>query len=330
MIMEIASMNLRHYIFRLAIALLATTLIACSSGPEEKPVSESFSSPASLLDQGINNYNNNNYADAINKFEKALLQYRSIDNQPGIANSCLNLAKTFMAVNNNQTAAEYLARAEDIIAQAPLKELDEHLALLQSSLAINNGLYEQALQELEPVLISSNTQILLAALKNRTTIAFRNNDGDRLQWLEKYKTAQGSQQGDTSSHAARILRFEAEASDDADNRSALLSQSLSISQDLANRTAIAATLTQWADFDKEEKRFNEAEDKYLRALFIRHQLGDARNSLFILEQLHSIYTTTENDKKNLTKNWLDKLSENDFSDWEILFSDFDTYPQQGN
>lgn len=150
-------MNLRHYIFRLAITLLATTLIACSSGPEEKPVSESFSSPASLLDQGINNYNNNNYADAINKFEKALLQYRSIDNQPGIANSCLNLAKTFMAVNNNQTAAEYLARAEDIIAQASLKELDEHLALLQSSLAINNGLYEQALQELEPVLISSNT-----------------------------------------------------------------------------------------------------------------------------------------------------------------------------
>ena len=328
--MEKPSINLRHYIFRLAISLLAAMLIACSGGPAEKPVSESFNSPASLLDQGINNYNNNNYADAINKFEKALLQYRSIDNQPGIANSCLNLAKTFMAVHNNQRAAEYLTMAERIIAQASLKELEEHLVLLQSSLAINNGLYEQALQELEPVLISSNTQIHLAALKNRTTIAFRNNDSDKSQWLEKYKTAQGSQQQATSSHAARILRFEADASDDADKRRVLLSQSLAISQDLANRTAIAATLTQWADFDKEEKRFNDAEDKYLRALFIRHQLGDVRNSLFILQQLHSIYTATDNDKKILTKNWLDKLSGNDLSDWEILFSDFDTYPQPGN
>ena len=319
-----------RHLSRLLLSLLACTLIACSSGPEEKPESDSFTSPASLLDEGVSQYDINNYPKAIDQFEKALLQYRSIDNQAGIANSCLNLAKTHMAINNNHLAAEYLFRANVVIEQASLKELSEHLVLLKSSLAINNALYDQALQELATVLNSDDKQIRLAALKNRTSIAFLQNDTDKLQWLEKYKTLQDSQQVGTSSHASRILRFEAEASDDANKRRALLSQSLSISQDLANRTAIAATLTQWANFDKGEKRFNDAEDKYLRALFIRHQLGDVKNSLFILKQLQTIYVATDSDKKTLTKNWIVRLSDNDLSGWEILFSDFDTYPKPDN
>ncbi|MCW8851174.1 MAG: hypothetical protein OQK44_00795 [Gammaproteobacteria bacterium] len=324
--MQKPSMTLRQYIFRLAISLLATMLIACSSGPVEKPVSESFSSPASLLDQGIYNYNINNYAAAINKFEKALLQYRSIDNQPGIANSCLNLATTYMAINNNQIAAQYLARADAIIKQSMLDGLNEHLSLLKSSLAINNGLYDHAVQELDKVLDSKDTTIKLAALKNRTTIAFLRSDKDRLQWLEKYKVLQ-DQNPDNQSHSARILRFEADASDDNEESLSLLAQSLAISQALANRTAIAATLVQWASLDKDEKRFEDAEDKYLRALFIRHQLGDVKSSLSILEPLHNIYVATDNDKSAVTNKWINRLSGNDFSGWEVLYSDFDTYPR---
>jgi tetratricopeptide (TPR) repeat protein len=176
----------RHSIFRFIISLLVVTpivctLTACSGGPAEIAESDSFASPAKHLDQGIYHYSNNDYANAIDQFEKALLQYRSIDNQRGIANSCLNLAKTFMAINNNQIAAEYLARADAVIEQASLNELNEHLSLLKSSLAINNVLYEQAIQELEPVLISKNTEIRLAALKNRTTIAFLQDDQEKLQ-----------------------------------------------------------------------------------------------------------------------------------------------------
>ena len=324
--MEKPSMKLHHYIFRLAISLLATMLIACSSGPAEIPVSESFSSPANLLDQGIYNYNNNNYADAINKFEKALLQYRSIDNQLGIANSCLNLATAYMAINNNQIAAQYLVRADAIIRQSSLDGLNEHLSLLKSSLAINDGLYDHALQELDEVLDSDDTTIKLAALKNRTTIAFLRSDNDRLQWLEEYKVLQEQNPGNQS-HSARILRFEAEASDDKEETVSLLAKSLAISQALANRTAIAATLTQWASLDKDENRFQDAEDKYLRALFIRHQLGDVKSSLSILEQLHNIYVVTDNDKSAVTKKWINRLSGNDFSGWEGLYADFDIYPQ---
>lgn len=319
-------MKPHHYIFSLIISLSTAMLISCSGGPEEKPESDSFTSPARLLDQGIYDYNINNYPAAINNFEKALLQYRSIDNQKGIANSCLNLAKTFMAINNNQIAAEYLVKADYVIEQASLKELDEHLSLLKSSLAINNGLYDQALQELSAVLESSNTQIKLAALKNRTTVAFIQNDSDKQQWLEKYKTLQSNHPDDTESHAARILRFQAEASDDADKVTELLTQSLAISQNLAARTAIAATLTQWANFDRQEKRFDKAEDKYLRALLIRHQLGDVKNSLSIIRQLQIIYTETNKEKARLADTWISKLSNNELGDWEQLYRDFDSYP----
>jgi len=89
-------MKLRSYYIRFIILSLSIIITACSGGPPEKPPLDSITSPAKLLDQGVSAYNNNNYAKAIHDFEKALLQYRSIDNQPGIASSCLNLAKTYM------------------------------------------------------------------------------------------------------------------------------------------------------------------------------------------------------------------------------------------
>ncbi len=319
-------MKLRHYLIQFIFLSLLITISACSGGPPEKPPLDSLDSPARLLDQGVYHYNNNNYPKAIRDFEKALLQYRSIDNQSGIANSCMNLAKTYMAINNNQTAAEYLSKADSVITQAQLSRLNEHLHLLNSSLAIKNTLYENALQELDVVLTSDNPDIKLAALKNRTSIAFLRNDDDKTRWLQQYKTQQNSDPKNTASHRARILRFEAELTDDENKKTALLARSLSISQQLANRTAIAATLTQWADIDIDNHRYRQAEDKSLRALFIRHQLGDVKSSLSILRQLQTIYTATDNKKATLSKRWIEKITDGNLNDWERLFTDFDTYP----
>jgi len=320
-------MKLRSY--RICFIILSLTIIitACSGGPPEKPPLDSLTSPAKLLDQGVSHYNNDNYPKAIHDFEKALLQYRSIDNQPGIASSCLNLAKTRMAINNNQAAAEYLDKANTIIKQAQLSELNEHLHLLNSSLAIKNALYENALQELDAVLTSNNPQIKLAALKNRTSIAFLKNDNDKTQWLGKYKTQQNKNPKNTKSHLARILRFEAELTGDKNKKTTLLADSLSISQKLANRTAIAATLTQWANIDINNKNHEQAEDKILRALFIRHQLRDVKNSLYLLQRLQIIYAATNNKKETLAKNWIEKISNHDLENWQKLFTDFDNYPE---
>lgn len=305
-------------------------ITACSGGPPDKTPLDSLTSPAQFLDQGVSAYNETDYQKATRDFEKALLQYRSIDNQAGIANSCLNLAKTWMAINNNQTAAAYLNKASSVIQQAQLVQLDEHLHLLNSSLAIKNADYTQALAELKPVLQSKKSSIKLAALKNRTTIAFIKDDNDKQQWLEQYRSQQSKAPKDTASHLARILRFEADLTQDKSRQSELLKQSLSISQKLANRTAIAATLTQWSDIDIKNERYNNAEDKSLRALFIRHQLGDEKNSLAILKQLQTIYSATDNKKAALANSWVVKISNHDLENWENLFADFDTYPGAGN
>ena len=319
-------MKSHRYIFKFILWLTILALFACSAGPAEKPQAVSFSSPAKLLDNGVHHYNNNNYPKAIDDFEKALLQYRSIDNQQGIANSCLNLAKTYMAINNNQTASEYLLIASRIIKQASLNELNDHLHLLNSSLAINKTLYDSALQELQPVLNSENSTAQLAALKNRSRIAFIRNDDDKQQWLEKYKTQQQKHPENTASHLARTLRFEAELSENEKDKIELLTQSLAISRSLADRTAIAANLTQWASIDIDTKRYLEAEDKYSRALFIRHQLGAVKNSLMILQQLQVVYVATNNNKQIRVESWINKLSNHDLSNWQRLFSDFETYP----
>ena len=323
----------RHNIYKPVLLWLSLTLIsligisACSSGPAEKPLTKSITSPALLLDQGVQQYNNNDYQRAISYFEKSLLQYRSIDNQTGITQCSLNLAKSLMAINNDQLAAEYLIKADTIIKKENLDGLSEHLQLLKSSLAIRKASYDAALHELEPVLNSKNSITQLAALKNRTKIAFIKNDDDRQLWLNKYKTQQLKTPETTKSHQARILRFESKQASDTETQTALLKRSLSISRDLANRPAIAATLTQWAAVNMQAENVIDAEDQLLRALFIRHQLGDVKNSLLLLQQLNTIYLTTDNKKQATTHSWINKLSSHELDDWKILFLDFETYPK---
>lgn len=310
----------------LLITLLTVFISACSAGATEKSLPDSLTSPAKLLDQGVYHYSNNNYAKAIQTFEKALLQYRSIDNQYGIASSSLNLAKTYMAINNNQIAEAYLIRSHSIIKQADLKQLEDHLQLLDSSLAIKTGRYDDALQKLNTVLLTSNINLKLAALKNRTTIAFLQNEDNKQTWLQQYKTLQNMHPENTASHHARILRFEAALSLDKNSINQLLVQSLNISQNLTARTAIAATLMQWATHNIENEKYLAAEDKILRALFIRHQLGDVKSSLSLLKQLQLVYQATDNKKQALNQHWIEKLSQHDFTDWENMFTDFDRFP----
>ena len=311
----------------LMLCLLTILLIACSSGTTEKPLPASITSPDSLLNLGVLHYNNNDYPRAIHTFKKALTQYRSIDNQSGIAMSCMNIAKSHMANNHNDAAQQYLDKASAIISTASLNQLEDHLNLLESSLSIKNKSYTQAIQLLKTPLVSSNANVRLAALKNRTLISFNQQNENRQSWLNEYKTQQNKNSQDTGSHLARILRFEAELTDDENKKVELLTRSLTISRNLANRTAIAANLTQWANLDIQKKRLKEAEDKLLRALFIRHQVGDKVNSLTLLKQLNLIYVESNNNKQVHAKEWVERLTQGQLIDWDQLFSEFDTYPK---
>jgi len=73
--------------------------------------------------RGVQHYRENNCARAINDFENAVLQYRSIDDRTGIATSCLNLTNSYLAINNDNTATTYLMTANTVIEQESLIEL---------------------------------------------------------------------------------------------------------------------------------------------------------------------------------------------------------------
>lgn len=76
------------------------------------------------------------------------------------------------------------------------------------------------------------------------------------------------------------------------------------------------------------KRYPDAEDKYTRALFIRYQSGDVKNSLVILLQLQLVYAATNNNKQIRVESWINKLSNQILSDWPCLFSGFENHPEQ--
>jgi len=140
------------------------------------------------------------------------------------------------------------------------------------------------------------------------------NDDDKKQWLGRYRTLQQDHTEVSASHQTRILCFEAELSNKENRKADLFSASLAISRKLADRPATETTLMQWAELDIAAENLTDAEDKCLHALFIRHQLGDAKNTLLILEKLQKV------------ADWIAKLSANDLANWQQLFTDFDTYP----
>lgn len=330
-----------RYLFMAAVLFL---LSACSGGAPEKPRPASIVQPELLLQRGITYYNDNNFRDADTRFVEALGYYRSIDNPDGITRSCLNLAKTSMAVNDTARAAAYLDRARHVAKANDLDVYDDHIAILGSSLSIRQGELVQAATLLTHALTSPDATTRLAALKNRTVVAFLNDDDDRQRWLERYRE-ENSSSGNRPSHRARILRFDAELAGSSERMDSLLKQALELARGIPDKPAIAATLTQWGDTDSghmhpdvtspDEDAFARAEDRYLRALYIRHKLGDRFSTVNLLEKLESLYarhsdTQVDSDgagKLERTRYWQNRIRQDKPVDWPALIDDFDTYPR---
>ena len=322
--------------------IAAFLLSACASGPAQQPRPELVTTPETLLQRGIKDFKENDLVEANRNFEQALLLYRSIDDPEGIMQSCLNLAKLNTVVSNHERAAIYLERAEQTARANTLPGYDQHIAILRSSLLIRQGETATAADMLTQALESGDSTIRLAALKNRTVIAFSGKGTDRTQWLQRYRN-ENAAAGNRPSHRARILRFDAELADDPDVQRSLLKQALAISRQATDSLAIAATLTQWGDMITGGAMImggdvaltgddlKAAEDLYLRALFIRHQFGDPVNTSRLLEKLQVVYTRMDSDNRSATRldrthYWLNRIGQDQLADWPQLMADFDYYP----
>lgn len=302
----------------LTFSLLST---ACVSGPDEKQP-EAIEAANNALSAGVSNYNKNKHELAITYFKNALRDFRSIDHQYGIASSCLNLSKTHLSTGNTEVAEAYLIQAQRIIKNENITQLNDHLHIIESSIAIENNQLAQAKETLEPLLQNnSNNAFTLAAVQNRTRIAHaENNKEDASQWTETFEQKIKSSSGNQA-HKARLARFKAGLSDDAEIKNKYFNEALNIYRAQTNRPGIAATLQEWGDALIKQNQPDEAKDKLQRALYIRQSLQDRKNSLAVLNSMMQI----ANSNKKIT--WIEKLQNRQFREWDEFVAAFNRFPE---
>lgn len=217
----------------------------------------------------------------------------------------------------------YLNNAETLIKHYSLTSLHSHLAIQKSTSLINGNKFIPAKTQLKPYLNSQTSAIKLAALQNRTRIAFLENNEDKTYWLQQYNTAITDKNSD---HAARALRFTAALSAQEKQTEKTLNQALNIYRKHGNQAGIAATLTQWAAFDIKRKQYVEAENGLRRALFIRQHLNDSKHALSLLKQLAKVYQFNHKPMLNITTRWIVILESKAYFSWTVFIADFDRYP----
>ena len=307
------------------LAVIAITLVttACVSSPDEKQP-EAIEAANNALSSGVGHYNNSKHELAISYFKNALRDFRSIDHQYGIASSCLNLSKSHLSIGNTDTAEAYLKQAQRIIKHENIKQLNNHLSIIKSSIAIENNQLAQAKEILQPLLTNnSNNAFTLAAIQNRTRIAFAeataDNNDEAKQWTEKFEQ-QIKTGAKNPSRKARLARFKAALSNDSDTQEKHLSAALDIYRQQTNRPGIAATLQEWGDTLIQQNINEAAKDKLQRALYIRQSLQDRKNSLKTLNSLARI----SNDSK--TQTWIAKLKNKQFKQWDEFVAAFNRFP----
>ena len=307
----------------LAVMVITAVTTACVSGPDEKQP-EAIEAANNALSIGVNHYNDSKQELAISYFNNALRDFRSIDHQYGIASSCLNLSKSHLSLGNIDTAEAYLKQAKNIIERENMASLNDHIRIIESSIAIENNQLNQAKEILQPLLANnSNNAYTLAAMQNRTRIAIAemtaNNNGEVKQWTEKFEQQIKSSEQNPA-NKARLARFKAALSSDPKEQETLFAEALDIYRKQTNRPGIAATLQEWADVLIQQNQPEAAQDKLLRALYIRQSLQDRNNSL---KTLNSLAKITDDSK---TKSWIEKLQNKQFKEWDGFVAAFNRFP----
>jgi len=320
--------NSAGFVLKIICLLFASAILAtCSSGPSTVVIPALTKSAEKLQTLGVKYYNEYKFEKARILFEKSLHAYRTIDQPEGIATSCINLARTLLAIGQTQQAKTCLKKARTLIRGAQLQHLSDHIAIIESSIAIEDKNFAHALTLLLPLLDNSNTATRIAAIQNRARIAFiENNDPEH--WVEEFSSAV-SHFGKQSSQQARLQRFKASLSANANEQNRLYKQALTIYRDKARSTSIASTLTEWAEKNITHGDYSAAIANLEKSLFIRHSLRDKKRSLAILNKLQLAHEKSGNSEKSEQASiWAEELKKETFDQWKELIRDFDPYVSQ--
>ena len=90
------------------------------------------------------------------------------------------------------------------------------------------------------------------------------------------------------------------------------------------RPGIAATLEELGLLAMQRERWTEAEHLLRRAFIVRIYLMDQEGCVSLLENLASVYESTGKDwQKQITRQWIETLDDEDFSQWSSLIVEQD-------
>jgi tetratricopeptide (TPR) repeat protein len=308
---------------RLILVFITTLVVACASAPEKAPP-ELLSEASTQLDNGVTQYNQASFAKAEKLFEQAMYLYRSIDNPRGTASSYINLAKTALSQNHISATNNWLQKAQAIVTSEHLADLQNHITIIRSSIAIETNDLSLAKTLLTSLLETRNVinaDTRLAAVQNRTRIAFAENN-DAAAWTERYAKLVTN---DNPHAEARLARFRAILSADSTEQDQYYQRALDINRKLAWRPGLATTLSEWAEHNIKAHNYTGAENKLERALLIRLDLRDNHGTSAVLTQLNMVYGELgQTTKQQRATYWSPRLTEDKFYDWDKVLKDFET------
>jgi hypothetical protein len=312
----------------LALACVCLWLGACVSSPDAEVKSKNLQYAQHLQTVGVGKYRTFEYRLARYYFNKALQEFRLIDNNEGVTTSAINIARSVLADGDAASAHAWIQQAAALNAANNLhvqQDLAPYIQLINAEIDHTQGATDSALTLLAPLLDSSHTPIQMSALKLRTKIAFEQVQA-REHWLQRYATVLGNH-ADAHSHHARLARFQAALVTDAAQQATHYQRALDIYRELAHKPGIAATLAEWAASNLSVQRADIAEDQLVRALNIRLALKDAINCAALLQQMHRVYTAQDkHTQAQRTEFWRTQIATGNFDQWQAVMRDFEVFP----
>lgn len=301
------------------LASLLGMLAGCVSPPEQRP--EALLQGERFLTQGVLAYRADNYPLAAAEFSHALTHYQGLDHRQGILLSRINLAETALAVSNYEAAVRQVAAAVPLAASEGDVVQQERLTLLRSSIALKQGHYATTLELLTPLLASglNDAELKRGALANRAALALALEADDAPAWVDRFAA---SVRKDESLFNARLQRFQAQLAlrrGEQAQAEALLQAALDTYKAIPSRSGTAATLEEWGHQLVVQSRWDEAEDRLLRALRIRLWLLDRGSSAADLQIMAAINAAAGREERAAALNrWAIIVAGNERVDWSAL------------
>lgn len=319
-------------IFKLSGPLLAMCLLAaCSGVSDTRP--EVIRKSERYLEQGVEAYGNSDYVAATDFFTRALAHYRSIDDLNGILFSHINLAETALSAGAYDAVRQQLSDADRVVRTLGETGYQPRLALLWAQSYWRDGEEERALAALSSLLPrfsgeqvqQSVATLELTATMLRTSIAFasleKDAEGAGL-WLRRLESAFARSSDTSPRHLARLARFQGQwlmHRGELEQAGGLFQRALDIYRPAAARPAIAATLSESARLAIRMQQWEQAEDRLLRALFIRVWILDRVGSAEVLELLSEVYRAQDRrSAADEAAEWSRHIREDKATDWRNL------------